>query len=248
MMFRIALIVVVAVSVVVCPLSLGGWGLRQGAYAEGWPQQPFTFVPSLANLELTQTVEGPRLGAVTSVPTLGPGQYFEEGDEDLLPEVTRPDLLDAPFGYSEILGHPGLYLVWSTDEQGNKRYCVIDEDNPYYDDIRGVVDANRRAWEELDAQAPLIRMGLGFIGTLAFTSLTVACGIGAVASATATPVSIPLTSVLAGCAGGAFLADRGAFGFAYSGWEAEMAYESRTEQDRMAVEGFFQQLPYVADQ
>jgi len=66
--FRIALIVVVAVSVVVCPLSWGGRGPSVTA-------AQVSFVPSIAALELTQTAEGPGLGPVE---TVEPGATSEE--------------------------------------------------------------------------------------------------------------------------------------------------------------------------
>jgi hypothetical protein len=210
-------------------------------------------VPSLSILEVTQTVEGPGLGAVTPVPTIGPGQHYEEGEEDLLPEVTRPDLLDEDFGYSEISGHPGLFLVWSTDDAGNKRYYVISEENPYLADIMGVTDENHRAWANLAGEGEsgdmlYARVELGAVGTGLFVVSTVWCGVGALASATGTVVTAPLTALLGGCAGLSFTATGASFMFAYNAWERLESFDTRTELDRMAVEGFFQQLPYVTDQ
>jgi hypothetical protein len=246
MKFRIALIVVVAVSVVVCPLSFGGWGV-------GVTEAQVSFVPSIEPLEITRTVEGPRLGAVTPVPTLGPGQHYEEGEEDLLPEVTRPDLLDDPFGYSEISGHPGLFLVWSTDDAGNKRYYVISVDNPYFDDIQAVTNAIHTAWADLGGEGVSgdvlrSRRELGALGTVAFGASTIYCSLAALVSAAGTVVTAPLTVVFTGCAGVSFTAAGASFMFAYYAWEKLESFNGRMERDRMAVEGFFQQLPYVIDQ
>jgi hypothetical protein len=235
--------------------------LRQGAFAEeGGRQQPFTFVPSLSGLERIQTVEGPGLGlvetvepGVTPVPTIGPGQYYEEGEEDLLPEVTRPDLLDYAFGYSEISGHPGLFLVWSTDDAGSRRYYVISVDNPYFDDIVAVTDANHDAWADLGGEGVSgdmlhVRVHLGFAGAFGFAIPMTFCGVGAFVSALATPVSIPLTAAFTGCAGFFSGATGASTMFAYYAQERLDSFDARNELDRMAVEGFFQQLPYVTDQ
>jgi hypothetical protein len=114
--FRIGLVVLLAISLFVCPLAAGGLGLR-GANA----QIPFT--PNIATLELGQTVEGPRLGAVTPVPPVGPGQYFEEGDPN------RPAVLgvqgDEQYGWAHVAGHPELVLIWYTDTSGT-HYLVLD--------------------------------------------------------------------------------------------------------------------------
>ncbi len=101
-MFRIGLVVLLAISLFVCPLAAGGLGLR-GANAQ------IAFTPNVSTQELTQTIEGPGLGAVTPVPPVGPGQYFEESDPN------RPAVLgvqgDERYGWGHVAGHPGLVLI-----------------------------------------------------------------------------------------------------------------------------------------
>lgn len=120
-----------AVSVVVCPLSLGGWGLRQGAYAEGGRQQGITFVPSIANLELTRTVEGVSIGAFVweagmtfDCPRGEPESCLLDLSTDVVSIVG-----DEEFGYGEIRDSGGLYAVWVTDERGT-HYLIVDGSDP----------------------------------------------------------------------------------------------------------------------
>jgi hypothetical protein len=249
MKFRIALIVVVAVSVVVCPLSWGGWSLRQGAFAEeGGRQQPFTFVPSLSGLEVTRTVEGPALGAVTPVPTPGAGQYFEEEDEERLPPVENPQFLEEPFGYTEILGHPGLYLVWSTDDDGNKRYFIVEEGNTEFVELRTAVNDFTAARDLFFGQAPLLRHIVGSVGTGFFLWTSLQCVGGAIATLLAEPIAAPLTAALIGCTfvslGLAWTAamvvvnNIGAFwGYLQALWKAHVDVEGNFQQLTYHVEG-----------
>jgi hypothetical protein len=57
------------------------------------------------------------------MPTLGPGQYFEEGDPNQ-PDVGQKHG-DDRFGWGMIVGQPGLVLVWITDREGT-HYAVVD--------------------------------------------------------------------------------------------------------------------------
>jgi hypothetical protein len=200
------------------------------------PGRQIEFTPHVTDVGAT-----PIPGA-TLVPTLGAGQYFTE---DSLPPVTRPDLLGDAFGYSEILGQPGLYLVWSTDEEGNTHYATVAEGNPALAQIRALVDAHRQAALELHGQSPLVRFGIGLGGGAFFSLLTLACGVGTGASLMAEPVSAPLTAVLAGCTGGSFLVAREGFGAALDAFDQLNAFALLTEETRRAVEGQFIQLPYL---
>jgi hypothetical protein len=234
MKFRIALIVVVAVSVVVCPLSFGGWGV-------GVTEAQVSFVPSIEPLEITRTVEGPRLGTVTPVPTLGPGQYFEEGDEDRLPEVARPELPDKPFGYSAILGHPGLALGWSTDDAGNKHYYVLEESSDFYERIQTIVYANREAARALEASDPLLRGIWAEIKAAGGALGGLFCGIAALA----TIEFPPLAAGLIGCSVAAFAAMGLSVDQAIAANAEMSAYLDRTEEDRLAIEGIFREIRYA---
>ena len=218
----------VAFSLFVCMLT-GGASARA-------PGRQIDFTPHVTDVGATP-IPGP-----TIVPTLGPGQYFSE---DSLPPVTRPDLLGDPLGYSEVLGQPGLYLVWSTDEEGNTRYATVAQDNRAFVQIRALVDAHRQAALELDGESPLVRFGIGLGGGVLFSLFTLGCGVGTAASLSATPISAPLTAVLAGCTGGAFLAAGEGFGAAFDAWSQLHSFDLQTEETRRAIESQFMQLPYL---
>jgi len=84
--------------------------------------QPFsTVVP-------VQPTFTPAIGALqplpTPIPTVGPGQYFEDDDPNQ-PEVGQKHG-DDKFGWGMIVGEPGLVLVWITDREGT-HYAVVDE-------------------------------------------------------------------------------------------------------------------------
>jgi hypothetical protein len=131
--FRMALIILIAVSVVVCPFLLGARELRYASHAGN--ERQITFTPHVVPLELTQTAEGLLLGIVIPVPTLGPGQYFEEDDPN------RPDpkkvlitsFGDDFFGYGRIRDTNNLYLVWVSDRDGT-HYLIIDGNAPGFMD------------------------------------------------------------------------------------------------------------------
>ena len=220
------------------------------APARSEPQLQFTFVPHIPTLDLgtaPATLDLGPLGtpapAVTAAPTLGPGQAFQEGDS--LPAITRPGLLENPFGYSEIVGRPGLYLVWSTDEQGNRSYYVITESNRYYEGITAAQERLLQAQMEFDEQAPPIRIAFGAAGTVIFGFLAVGCGAGALGSAAGvvtSPAAVPLTACAtasAGLAAGSFKSGLDAAG-------ALDGYNTLVDQLSQEVEGYFMQFPYVS--
>jgi hypothetical protein len=94
-----------------------------------------SFVPSIAPLEITQTVEGPGLGAVTPVPTLGPGQYFEEDDPNR-PDIAYREGGDAQYGYGPLAVDPNLYAMWVSDRNGT-HYYIVHRDSEV---LRGGID------------------------------------------------------------------------------------------------------------
>lgn len=60
----------------------------------------------------------------TPLPTVGPGQLFDEGDS-AIPQVGQTHG-DDMFGWGKIVGESGLVLVWITDENGT-HYVVVDD-------------------------------------------------------------------------------------------------------------------------
>jgi len=117
---KAGLIVVIAVSLFVCPLATGGYGLGYGLSRPAEARQ-IEFTPHVATLEAEatpQTVIGPHSW------TIGEMIFCPRGH----PERCRPDLAtshgDSHFGFGEIAGSPGLYLVWVTDSN-ETRYLVV---------------------------------------------------------------------------------------------------------------------------
>lgn len=81
---------------------------------------PFQTVPPV-NATLATPI-GALTPVPTPIPTLGPGQYFEEGDH---PEITKK-YGDDKFGWGDIEGKPDLALIWVTDEDGT-HYMVVNK-------------------------------------------------------------------------------------------------------------------------
>ena len=164
----------------VCPFGAARVAPERSAEAGSLSQIEFT--PHVQPLELTQTAESVLLGPVPTVtpqPTLGPGQMYVNPNH--LPELAHPHRQELPFGYSEIVGHPGLFLVWSTDEKENTRYFTISEDNKYFDEITELADNHWDERNELFDQNPggLVREyrfqgGLGLIGGVLAGAATIA--------------------------------------------------------------------------
>jgi len=84
---------------------------------------PFRTVPPV-NATLATPI-GALTPVPTPIPTLGPGQYFEEGGD--IPELVTKNG-DDEFGYGEIAGSSDLYLIWVTDEDGT-HYLIIEEND-----------------------------------------------------------------------------------------------------------------------
>ena len=127
--YRSAFILLIVVSVMVCPLATGIYSQRSRAYAG----QPFNTVPPI-NATFTAPV-GTAVVEPTPIPTLGPGQYFEENDTDV-PKVTFIEEGDEEYGYGPIKGEKGLYLLWVT-EGGGKHYLVVSDKS---DMLLGMLD------------------------------------------------------------------------------------------------------------
>jgi hypothetical protein len=135
-MFRTGLIVLVAISLMLCSLS---GGVQQGK-AVALLGTPFQTVPPV-NATLATPI-GQATPMPTPLPTLGPGQYFENGDP------RRPAVGithgDAYFGWGYISGNPDLALIWMTDEKGT-HYLVIDATSEWF---LGRIDKDTNVREE----------------------------------------------------------------------------------------------------
>lgn len=123
---RTGLLVLSAVAFALCPVTTAA--LFQASPARA--AQPFQTVQPV------QPTFTPPIGTTTPIPTpiptLGPGQFFDD--------ATRPDTVttvgDDEFGYGEIAGQPGLYLVWVTDDTGTHYYTVDGNDPQFRGDTR----------------------------------------------------------------------------------------------------------------
>ena len=237
-LLRTGVLVLSAFFLAVFQVSLSSILVDSPAYA-----QPFaTLPPNTATLNPAGVVGTPVVP--TPIPTIGPGQSFTEGQEELLPELLRPDLLDSDYGYSEILGKPGLFLVWSTDEYGTKSYFVLQDGNDYLNGIINAVDRVRTDALEMKKELPWWKAIGGTLVGLALGAVGIVWGLGAVASLAATPISAPVTGLLAACAGGAFTMSAGAFGMAVDGAGRIFGHFEISDEARKEIRGAFLQIPY----
>lgn len=202
----------------------------------GYAQDDFpTVVPSDAEFE--RAFDGD-LDQVIYVPgTLGPIENWR------LPSVTRPEFLADLFGYSEILGEPGQYLIWSTDESGNKRYYIINESNENLKSIREEVDLFREARRKNEADPPTARIIAGAAGTVVFGVVSVVCGGGAVVSGIAQ--LWPLTAAFVACDAAAIPLTIASAGTAWNGITQVREFSREVEEQRRRVESDFVQLPFL---
>jgi hypothetical protein len=230
-LFRMGVAAILILSIFLCSFMNG---MVQQSSIPG--KQIPTVPPIVATLP---TPIGGQTPVATPIPTLGPGQYFEEGDEDDLPEVARPDLLrKEDMGYSAILGEEGLFLVWSTDDDGNKHYYILDQEKDYLYRIQNIIDDNLIARRELDATSPLF--SLIWAGTK-----TVIGEVGVFICGGATIATVELPPV-AGVFGTCTVGSLTLFGTSLNKYlevsQSIRAYERRTEQDRLAIEGIFREI------
>jgi hypothetical protein len=183
--YDIGLVVLVAISLLVCPLAAGGFGLG-GANAQ------IAFTPNVSTLVLTQTVEGPELGAVQTVspaepslpsPTPMPvisggsldigsrtypvGDEFSDADDIRLGPSTT--VWGGSSGYAVLFDHPEYRLIWYRDRNGQRHYMIVHQDDPYFsgsDGFRAQLDDYRNAVAAANAAA-----GSGATGGLTIGAL-----------------------------------------------------------------------------
>jgi len=204
----------------------------------GYAQDEFpTVVPSDAEFE--QAFNGD-LDQVIYIPgTLGPIEDWR------LPSVTRPEFISDTFGYSEILGEPSRYLIWSTDENGNKRYYIVDESNEKLGSIRAEVDQSRADRRDMDANPPAIRIVAGVAGTVGFGIVSTLCTGGAVVSGFFQVW--PLAAAFVGCDAVAVPLTVASASTAWNGITRVRNHTRDLNEQRRRVESDFKQLPFLDD-
>jgi len=224
---QVALIITLASVFVLSPFVSANVGQGGSAAAQG----PINFTPHITPLVIPETPVAPRFAAIGPVTAAG------------LPEVVDPKLLEDPLGYAEILGQPGMYLVWSTDADGENHYFIIDRNNEYFERIRSETDK----WRELHAQyvagehmPNVIFGGAVFI----FTGLvSLGCGFGAVSSAASQVY--PLAALFVGC-DAIFIPAAGKYlDYTKSEFEQVRLYHILEDAFRREVFGFIKQLPFT---
>lgn len=112
---RLSVTVFLVLTLFACPL---GWA----AYISVENVQAFeqfgTIPPETREIQAVFTATPPLL---TPIPTVGPGQFFEENNR---PDVGEKHGSDD-FGWAKVRGKPGVVLVWVTDENGT-HYMTMD--------------------------------------------------------------------------------------------------------------------------
>lgn len=129
---RTGLVIVILVGLLAVPLATGVLAPSPTAYAQ------IDFTPNVSTLVVTPTPQGP---------TIGPLVYHEGDRFQCVAEGgamggidCRPELVaihgDDAFGWGEMVGYPGLMLVWITDESG-VRFMVVSADDPQLTGLPG---------------------------------------------------------------------------------------------------------------
>ena len=125
---RTALIIVVLAILIVVPFASGVLSPNPTAYAQ------IEFTPHVATLVVTEEPQGPTIGPFV----WAPGTRFDCPVG--MPEGCRPDIVnlhgDDLVGWGELLGEPGLVLVWITDEAGT-HFLVVSADDPQLTGLPG---------------------------------------------------------------------------------------------------------------
>jgi hypothetical protein len=178
MKFRIALIVVVAVSVVVCPLSWGGWGL-------GVTEAQVSFVPSIVPLEITQTLRIEEVVATLLVSS----QYVDlERGAFFSPTYQRVPCGDIDDDVCYEICYAGTCYVYGDDDGRVTRFVQEVDDREEY--IQQLESARRAAdaglWDTIGTCVEFLGGGLGVGAVLVAIDVTgilkAAAVIGAIAA------------------------------------------------------------------
>jgi len=225
---------IIAISVIILPMT---WVSSQVPGVSRDFRQFDTPIPPTPSFPAPFTATPP---VATPISTVSPGQSFDDDEEDLLPEVSRPDLLESEdLGYSAILGQPGTYLVWSVDDEGNRHYYVLEETSDYFIRIKDIVDANLEARRVLDESNPYLGLLWAGAKTVLSEIVTLGCGIGTAATIFELP---PVGAIFGTCTLGAAAYFGVSIGEFIDIGNSIRAYDIRTEDDRAAIEGIFREI------
>lgn len=232
-------VLVVAAFAIAMPLALR---TKPGLPSEPNVRQFETPIPPQNTIPVpfTQTPD-----VATPIPTVQSGRYFHESTEGLLPAVARPDLLaEEDFGYSAVLGQPGIYLVWSVDSENHRYYFTLDGSSDLFVRIKEIIDNNLFARRMLDESNPLLGAAWAGVKTLGGGLGAAGCGI-AVGVTWETP---PLAALFGTCT----LAGIGLAGDSIDEFigvfNSVRAYENRTEADLLAIEGIVREMQSAPNQ
>lgn len=112
----------IAITIIACPLAATSLAVPSVALAGS----QIGTVPPVSPDIPTPIGESEMLP--TALPTVGPGQYFEE-DDPTRPQIDPDGVIgDSEFGYVELAGQDGQYLVWMTDGSGT-HYLVASKNS-----------------------------------------------------------------------------------------------------------------------
>jgi hypothetical protein len=125
---RLCLIVLMLLGLVAIPIATAALSPSTSVYAQ------IEFTPNVATLDVTVSPQPATIGPLV----WAPGMQFDCPVG--MPERCRPDLVnmygDDLFGWGELLGEPGLVLVWITDETGT-HHLVVSADDPQFAGLAG---------------------------------------------------------------------------------------------------------------
>lgn len=210
---RAGLIVLVAISLVLCSLS-GGISQGTAAPALSTPFQTLPPVNATLATPIGQATPGP-----TPIPTIGlPGSIvYIEGDKLVVGSDTYPigdDFSDASgiplgasttslvgdFGYAAIKGIEDFLILWITDDKGNKHYIIVSASDPLFVGHKDVKDGFIHYLEFLKDAENGIMWGMGGAGG-GLIGATVAQLVLCAPTAGATCLSAIATAFVGGIAG-----------------------------------------------
>jgi hypothetical protein len=183
--FRVGLIALIAISLVVCPLAAGGFGLA-GASAQ------IAFTPNISPLELTQTAEATTLGALQApAATVTPFPAPTQESSDALRAPSCVSATEDTIGYDFLGGSdPPLWRIC----YGGEVLIVGATDSATVALLGAFTDAaDLRAQAVAQRDAAARQVGWAWVtlggGALAFF----AGGVAAVGTCSATPLTLGTT-------------------------------------------------------
>jgi hypothetical protein len=129
---RVGLVLLVMVGLLAVPLATGVLAPSPAAYAQ------IEFTPNVATLVITPTPQGATIGPLVyhegdRFQCVGLGGVM--GGTDCRPAVVAVHG-DDRFGWGEMVGYPGLVLVWITDETGTQ-FLIVSADDPQFAGLAG---------------------------------------------------------------------------------------------------------------